>query len=288
MPVRLIVLGLLITGLIGCAQSLITFESRPYCKTTVEGRYFSDTTWTGETPALILPNERDLTSNTIIKYGAILQLTADSIRFDEREKGTFNDPAPTAYPLQHVITVIDSTGAVIFGELPKRYAKKYLTTWAMELRFYQEDDPNQQIRRMKFGRDTTFAYCIDPGTYHVEQILFYDHVGNSDRLAESIDWVFTIHRNRVNYIGDFYLDLPQGDGRLYELPYVIHNRPQSAAAAGVLGGAIGGALLAASQSAKGVIGHHSLRITQNEGFTPTASRPVEISIVHPTNTMWGE
>jgi len=281
MSVRLLVINLIVVAFVGCSQSkLVPFTVNPSCQTTVEGQYFAGDTWEGQSPALILKE----TQNDQIIYGKILHISSDSVLFDGAPQGPFYNPDPTTYSLNEVTAVIDTAGQVVHGYLPTAYS----TSWRMELHIIRKGDPDQKVRRMMLHPESPFSFCLEPGTYQVEQIFFHDPKGNMDRLAETPDFEFTIQAQAVNYLGDFYLDVPGDQGTKYELDYVIDYRPNSVPAAGMVGGAIGGVLLAAYQSAQGVIGTHTLRVVNNVEYTPQAPHPKQTHLLHIQSNRWGK
>lgn len=63
------------------------------------------------------------------------------------------------------------------------------------------------------------------------------------------------------------------------IPYKILTRPQGGAAAGVLGGAIEGALHGSAISSKGAIGTHGLNIKVDEKFNKDGSGPQKVNLI---------
>lgn len=281
MRVRVILLTILFLFLLNCSHSkLVTYEKNPTCQSTVEGVYHAGESFKGRVPVIIMQDGVD----TQLHNGTILKITADSILFDVEKEGPFYDPPAKMYPLSEIITVVDSNGTVVYGHIPKKYAKRYNT----ELYIVRQDDPDQKVRKMMLYADQPFSYCLSPGIYQIEQILFYDPVGNIDRAADSLDFEFVIDPKTANYIGDFYLDIPGKEGKSFNLPYVIQQRPNSAAVAGALGGAIGGVLVAASNAAKGVIGTHALRVANRADFMPAAALGKNTNLLHLKSQIWGK
>jgi len=267
-------------GILGCSQSkLVTFNSESPCVSTVEGFYHTGESWDDETPALICHEGQSY----VVRYGKVLAMDEQTVLFDEKKGAYMIDPKPENFSLKEVYTIIDEEGNIIHGHLPAKYSK----SWRIEMHICRIDDPNQKIKKMTLFPESSFSYCLESGTYKVEQMLFIDPKSNIDRYSDSQEFVFNVENNAVNYIGDIYLDLSGNEGSTYDLPYMIHSRPQAAAVAGVMGGAIGGAILAAAQASKGVIGTHKLRIVENDSFNAKAPMPVKVHLFQQKSETWG-
>lgn len=121
-----------------------------------------------------------------------------------------------------------------------------------------------------------FGFCIPEGNYEIVRMLFVDKKGNIDIGVDLPKLSVLIEADHSNHIGALYLNMAGStttDSLI--IPYKILSRPNEAAMMGVLGGAIGGALHAASISSQGIIGKHRLYVSRNEGTEEQAKLPVK-------------
>jgi hypothetical protein len=247
----LILISLLILFM-SCSNSIKLVETRKStnCKTTIEGVYISPSQWREAKPALIVEEdgERQFLRGEIISYDS------SGVTFDPKRESPLYDPKPKYYSFDKVATFIDEEGRVIAGTLPQ----KLTTTYSMELFPFDSTKANKKPYKMVLKPNQEFGYCIPEGNYLVVQILFVDKKGNVDVGIGFPKLSVLVEANHANRIGTLFLNL--ADSTVTDsliVPYKILSRPNEAAMMGFLGGAVGGALHAASISKK-IRGKHRI------------------------------
>jgi hypothetical protein len=259
---------------IGCAGSMAPLlEKVPNCTSSLEGFYYCPESWQGEKPAMIV---KEGSEYRLIK-GKILSRDENSVEFDPKREGPFYDPEPRHFKFQEIEALIGNDGEIIYGVIPRIYSKSF----DLELHLSPANASDKTIVKVKLKPNQRFAYCVKAGEYTVGEIFFIDQKKNTDRAVDFPKLTIKIEDNKSNYIGHLILN-PQNTQLKNPiiLPYKIVSRPEQATAAGILGGAIGGALHGMAMASKGIIGEHKLFIGMDKDFQPQGTMPLKSSILN--------
>ncbi len=256
----------------GCATTKVaTLEKRPDCETSVEGFFHSQNVWAGRRPALILKSNKKKALG-----GELISTDENGVRFDVSRQGPFYDPEEEYYPYKDVKTLIGHKGEILYGQLPKNAT----VSWGLQLSLIPRKNRDQKPLKLELKPNESFGFCLQPGTYFIKDVYFIDKHKNMDKAVDFPDLFIHVKRNASNYIGDIYLDpLEYNPEKEIVLPYKIHSRPRDAFNAGFLGGLVGGALHAASISAKGIIGQHSIIVKENKNFRQKGYKTKNVSLL---------
>lgn len=266
-------LSLLFVLLSGCATTkALTLKDEPQCESSVEGFLHSEDEWSGPRPALILKKDRKK-----VLAGDLIAVDDEGVRFDASKQGPFFDPEEKYYPYSEVELLVGETGEVLHGKISMQDTR----AWGMDIVLIPAHDLEAKTIKLSLPPNESFSYCLPPGEYLIKDIFFVDKNKNIDRGIDYPEFMLRVEAGASNYIGDFYLDNAPSDSQdSFEIPYKIHSRPNEAAMAGVLGGAIGGALHAVSIGAKGIVGKHKLVIEAASDFEPLGKNPKKINLLY--------
>ncbi|NOX90783.1 MAG: hypothetical protein GXO77_17420 [Calditrichaeota bacterium] len=256
---------------LGCSPKAITLSDYPRCKSTVEGFYHYRSRWNGKFPVLFKKKDRKI----IPVYGKILEQKEDGFLFDPKRQGPLYDPEPEFFPNEKIVAVIDSSNKIIFGELPEKYKR----TWELFLFVKNMDVKGSEIKVLELKPNKRFGFCLVPGNYHIKKIRFKNNEGLIDEALDLPNLYFSVESNSVNYIGDIYLDFYDKKNNVIYLPYKNVYNPSEVAIAGVMGGAIGGALYVAFKAAKGAEGIHVMTIEDDASFSSFIKLPKKTNMI---------
>ncbi len=258
--------------LAGCATTKIpTLEEKQDCLTSVEGFFHSRDVWAGRRPALILKSDQKKALG-----GELISYDENGVTFDASRQGPFYDPEKKYYPYKDVKTLIGHKGEVLYGQLPKDAT----VSWGLQLSLVPRKNRDQKSLKLELKPNEPFGYCLQPGIYFVKEVYFIDKHKNMDKAVDFPDLFIHVEKNTSNYVGDIYLDpLEINQEEEIALPYKIHSRPKDAFNAGFLGGLVGGALYAASISAKGIIGQHSIIVKEDKDFRHKGYNSKNVSLL---------
>ena len=273
---KLFVLTTCLLGLtsLHCASTrkLPTLTKQPDCATSIEGYYEYRNHWSGKKPALIIRKDYEFD----ILFGQVISQTDKGVTFDPDREGVFYDPKPEFFPFTLLEAFIDQNGRVIAGAIPAKLSKAISLEVHLKAKNVSETKPYKLLLKP----NESFGYCIPSGVYHVSAIRFVDKEGNVDIGVNYPILEIQIEKGRSNYIGHLLLGhspIAVRDSVL--IPFKIGSRPRGAMAAGILGGAIGGALHAASLAAKGVVGEHKLYLGAVTNHSARGKSPTKYSLI---------
>lgn len=223
----------------------------PGCVTSLSGFYEHSVPWPGQKPALIMRKAGEYK----IIHGKVISQTGQGVTFDPEREGAFYDPKPEFFAFDKLEAFIAEDGRLVAGAIPAKLANPI----ALEIHLKEKNRPGAKPYRLRLEPNAAFGYCLPAGTYEVSAIAFRDRKGNIDLGVDYPKLEIALEHGRVNYLG--HLRLGRSPAVLRDsvlIPIKIGARPGGAMAAGILGGAIGGALHAAALASKGVIGAHLL------------------------------
>lgn len=159
-----------------------------------------------------------------IRYGDIINLSADTVRFDENRRGPFFDPEPTSYALSAVTAVINSEGQLVYGRLPDHSEEGFAMRWVVQ----KADREVGIVYDMLFVSDDPVAYCMEHGRWQVKKVHL---VSRSQWAFESLGeplFYFNIEQNTLNDLGQVTLneqsDKPYEGTELY-IPAKVMSSP---------------------------------------------------------------
>jgi hypothetical protein len=193
---------LILTGLfMGCSSAREATRTRddPTCRTVVEGYLHSRVLFNGKVPALVLHSTPQTKK---ILTGEIVSVNDSGITFDPAREGPLHDPDAKLYPYSGIQCAIDSTGDIVYGELPERFTN----VWNMEVELIREDGPSDKPIKLVLNPNERFSYCINPGSYAVRQIVFNSNRRYVDQGVSLPPMSVVVRENASNYIGDLYLN----------------------------------------------------------------------------------
>ncbi len=253
-------------------RNLPALDKQPNCPTSIEGYYEHKSLWRGKTPALIVRKN----SEYKIMGGKILAQTEAGVKFDPERESAFYDPQPEFYPFEKIAAFIDEQGRVVKGAIPPVLSERIM----LELHLQPRNDAAVKPFKLVLHSGARFGYCIPSDVYSVSAIRFIDKAGNIDLGVEYDSLEIRAQKGRANYVGHLTLgDAPTSASDSLLIPFKVGARPEGLVAAGVLGGAIGGALYGVSLKARGVIGEHWLYISADKKVDSKKNRPAQISLL---------
>ncbi|MEM8558944.1 MAG: hypothetical protein AAGG50_14080 [Bacteroidota bacterium] len=257
-------LSLLLTFVVftGCMPTAQVLREGVDCPSTVEGLLVSEVQWNRKVPALVVRDGRD----EKVVYGEIVEQTDSTVVFDPGREGPFYDPEAKSYPLAEVVALVNEQREVVVGTVPDPYA----TVWFVELQVTPRQGGATQ--RLLLRPNMPFAYCLDPGTYIVEQVRFGDNQGNTDESVKLPVMAFNVQPETSTYIGSFELDVPPSDAEdVVAIPYRVAERKNPSIVAGIAGGAVGVGLLYLFRQARGAEGIRTLQVQDDSTFETQGS-----------------
>ena len=274
----LLILFFIVIGLfINCSTvNAPLLTNAPNCSSSVEGFYYCTDQWSGNTPAILIKDN----DNYKIIEGEIISYNDQSVEFDPGKESPFYDPEPKRFDFKDIVTLIGNDGEIIYGTIPQKYSKAY----SLELFLSSLSNPEKKPVTLNLQPNQRFAFCVPPDNYNITRILFKDKKNNIDEAIDYPELVLNIKDGCSNYIG--HLMLNPKSSKLENpiiLPYKILSRPTQSSTAGILGGAIGGALHAAAMASKGIIGEHKLFIGSDNNFTSEGSMPQKNNLINVKN-----
>lgn len=256
--------------LMGCsgARKLTSTQDTPECRTTIEGKYLTKAYWTAKAPALVVKHAGD----ALTLYGELFGVEKNGIRFNPRREGPFYDPPEKLYSNEEIICAVDENGRIIRGSFPKKQSD----IWTLELHLVSAKEATAQPLKMRLLPNQEFSYCIPPGVYRVQKILFFNQRGYIDETTESLPLIkINAADGMANYIGDLNLDSASlNEAGACMIPYKMKHRPQIADASFAFG-LVGGLL--AHAAASGKTGMHSLIVKVNDAHQPGTNLQLNIS-----------
>ncbi len=255
----IILTALLLTG---CATTnLKTFEQNHSCSTTLEGYYHEFTVLKVDHPCLFVKDKR----GPVFLTGELIQNDSAGVLFKKKAGGLYSND-PVYYPIDTLLAIVDSSGKVVYGEVPE----KYILDMHMTIELEDINNPDRTMLNMELDPDHSFAYCMEPGEYRIKQIIW-----ENDRkdVIEGMDLpviTFTVESGKVNYLGEIYIDKNKpGDPGTVSIPYKSWNR-DNAAAAGWMFGLAGSLVYSLTNSLEGVENVKVISLETDENFIPEA------------------
>lgn len=237
---------LFITSLLiyGCAPNkLIKKSVQPDCETAITGYYSMPTIWNSYFPAMVL-------KNGYLKRAISYQLKDDGVDFVEKKSGIFSQVDTVFYPYSEITTFIDSNTNCVYGEIPKVFRLKDLK---IQMNLFYLEDSTYSPAYMELEPNKTFSYCLRPGTYKIDKILF-EHSEGRDKSVSVPSLIFHIKSNSLNNLGHFIItrvSAPEqtNNPNIYYVPFRIVSRKAASAFIGGIGGIVGGIAAVASNAA---------------------------------------
>jgi hypothetical protein len=247
-------------------QEATKSADRPACQSVVEASLVTDTVYTVRPPLLLLKRS-EYSNDTRYLHGDIVSVSESGVSFARSP-----DQQPRFYPLDKIECLIDSNNHITLGEW--KYDPEVV--WELELVCQKADSPNSQPISLVLEQNRISSYCIGPGEYRIVSVKFSssdEYLDVSDSLRSSSFMVFD---SSITYIGtlhsEYKRDLSPGTTAI---PTSIIRRRGMAgsAAAGMVGGAVGGVLGYLSdqrvlEKARENRTLHGLRISIDSGYTP--------------------
>lgn len=222
---------------IGCTDYAVSTKKNPNCTTVVFGRFYSPQKWIGKYPALIVKENYEAKAF----FGDIIKTDSAGIWFNRTKEG-FLFSKPRYYEYKNVLCVINDRNEIVYGSIPK----KYHGTWDIDIEIKPKADPNGKMLTLKLEANQEFSFCLQPNEYRIIGLTFKRGNDYVDYAAAPTNLTFIVNENRVNYVGDIYLDSLVTDS-VHQIVCRIGARP-SDATMGVMFGLIGAALLELSRS----------------------------------------
>ncbi len=245
-----------------CSQTIKLKEiaKTPECQTTIEGFYAAPVRWDGPKPALIKKNG---SRNRLVK-GEIVSYDENGVTFDPEKGSLLFDPKPKYYRFKDISCAIDESGNVIGGKIPR----KYVTLYDIEIHLAHVSKPETvKPYLLKLIPNEQFGYCIEPGTYKVENVIFVQSNGDKDIGVSFHPFSLEIEANKTNYVGNWSLNM---DHRIAAdsvyIPVKILERPGKSMLGGFLAGGVGTMLVDLGNKAQGFIAEHKLFFINVEDF----------------------
>lgn len=226
----------------GCSSNMfIDREDDPDCKTVITGSLNENPVWNTFYPAMVL-------KNGYLKKAISFQMKEDGVDFVENKSGIFSSIDTVFYPFSEITAIVDSNKNCIYGKMPKAFKEKSLSA-RINLRYVQDTTISPVYIVLEPGE--TFNYCVKPGTYVVEEIIF-THTQGIDQSLEIPYIKFIAQPDSVNEIGAFTIskagipDRSSKENAVY-VPYKILRDNSESNRAAFWGGAISSAMTTLSR-----------------------------------------
>ena len=246
-------------------------KKSPDCSASVQGFFHVTNNWRGKEPALVLKSR-----TRRVLYGRIISRDSTGVYFDSCASGLEYDPPDGFFPYQDIAALIDEHGRVAYGTLDERYAG--LSKLQLELCNISQWNADPLLIDLVANR--RFEFCLPPGRYLVNKIIFHYRNHDQDRGIDFEHLFFDVQEHTANYLGDWYLDdcRAQSENIIF-IPSKIHSRPNEEFMMGLLFGVIGGLIYHAICTKDGATSVHILDIRDDPGFQTIGSLPKKNSFL---------
>jgi len=268
-----IILGIILTYLLSGCTSSLKLADNPSCKSVIEGYYGSHLRWTGRVPALIYKDN----GKTKAAYG---QINENSNFFDvlKTAKDRNDSTSLQHFQKENTIAIIDSTGRIIYGHADDKILRPS-EYWELVLEIAKTGVKRPKVKEIKLVPGKNFAFCLTPGEYIVKNMYFINKYQIVDKAKNFPEFTFKVTPFTSTYIGNLYLDDNRFDAPKIKIPYINISNPKQSVTAGLIGGAIGGALLAIAKQAATPKKEHILQVINSPSFTPKSKQKYMIGLL---------
>ncbi|GAB5408986.1 MAG: hypothetical protein BalsKO_13510 [Balneolaceae bacterium] len=133
--------------------------------------------------------------------GKIIEITDTGVLFDENRRSLTSNPKPSFYNSKNISSLVSGEKGLLIGEYPnvdfftKRLAVIFSSKFNPTVKKSLELKPNHD-----------FSYCIRPGEYNIDRIVWVRNNDDKDRNSEPLELSFTIEKNKINYLGNIYMN----------------------------------------------------------------------------------
>ena len=248
---------LIFSFIISCASKLKKFKENSDCTTTIVGYYHTELIWKGRYPTLL----EKINGLTYPVYGKIASMKEAGVIFIPNLINGEPNSERFLYSKDDLLAVIDSSGHVIYGELPSKYLKPK-DPLDVRITVHNEEQPKRFKYEFTMKKDQKFEFCIKPGSYTIVGIQFQDGENRVEKGTDFAKMKFKVDPDSRNYIGDIYLNSPDIEGPKIKVPYKDMN-PDGMTMAAFFGGLTGAAIYAIDREIAPPVGHHFLTICNN-------------------------
>ena len=185
----------------GCVNRAVKTKNDPNCRTTLVGKLHVPLYWTGEKPP-VLVRKHDYQYTTY--YGQIIEINENEVIFDQNRESLLFNPEPTSFPIEEVACLIDSSGKVLLGSIPRTY----YTPWEFEIGVVPVENEKRKPLWIRFDANQPFSYCLPPAKYKIKSFIFFKGPQVYDYSYGRPSTTFVVEPNKTNYLGDLFLDVP--------------------------------------------------------------------------------
>jgi len=203
--------------------------------------------------------------------GKLISIDSIGVIFDQDNVG-FSDEEAKLFPYDTLYGVIDSSGALIYGNVPGFYAVQH------KLEIELLNLTTKEFRRLVLPPNEPFAYCIKEGNYKITGIKFIGKNDVEDIGTDLPEITFEVESGITNYLGNIYVDFKsENDENVMVIPCNRNDEGRSAAL-GMFGllGAVANAVATGIESS-GL--QHVIHIERDKNFLPESNKPIkEISL----------
>ena len=211
----IVIISLLILPLFfNCATKLKVVKKNQDCNTSIVGFYCPEMIWSGRFPTL-LKRQNNLTYPI---YGKIVSMKEAGVIFIPNLIDGRPNSESYLYSKDDLLAVIDSSGHVIYGELPSKYLKPK-DPLDVTLIVHNEKQPKRFKYKFTMKMNQKFEFCIKPGRYTIVGIQFQDNYNRIEIGTDFPRMKFKVDSNYKNYIGDIYLNSKDTEGLIAKIPF---------------------------------------------------------------------
>ncbi len=191
--------------LFGCASShkTVRLVNNPPCSTKIEAVLHSEGLWYNKFPAIVV-NTPD---GERTYFGEFVGIEKNGIRFNPKGLSIFQDYPERLYSYDEIVCAVNDDAQVVYGGPP--------SALSMDIQLIPESGgrPIQFTLRSKIAT----SICLEPGRYQIAEVQFWNGYKYRDECVSMPRITIDIKPDKVNYIGEFYLD----DSSIVETDTVI-------------------------------------------------------------------
>ncbi len=250
---------------ISCStKSLTKLNDDSDCTTSIEGNFFSERIYTGKVPVLF---KKKRGNKSLKILGELLEISNDGFLFcpDNKE--------PFLYKHKDVAALINEKNELIHGKVPDKFLNDCVVTMVI----VNNNDPKKQPLEVELEPNKKFGYCISPGEFKVQSILFENEHGFIDQAVGFDTLLINVQKGVNNYIGDIYLDNRKVEGKKIRLPYINKYNPMIGVGSAMFG--ITGALAASLKPEFNYKSIHVFTVIKNEKFIKNTKRKTITNLI---------
>lgn len=231
--------------------------------------------WVGDAPLLIT---KRVGRNFDYRRGEIIEYNEKGVLFNEDRRSLVNTPEQEYYSENEIYSLIGDDGSILIGEYPdQEYETRYF------IFFLKETGTEEFISGIKLEPGKAFSYCVDPGEYKLESIIWERKNGDEDKSSDMLNLSspFTVKSDSANYLGSIFVnyndDIPKAEKFVYRMKE--HKRPDRSIGLGI-GFGLSGVLINEIAKNKGIVSTLKFQVVNNEDFKSSAGLPLRFTDIY--------